>query len=80
LAAVLAADADIPVFALGLHAACGVGRWLTHSVTSHLRICHCGNPAGRTGSASLLMPFWIGYGFLDYKDIPVATGVIAATY
>jgi len=32
------------------------------------------------GSALLLIPFWTGYGFFDYKDIPVATGVIAATY
>lgn len=32
------------------------------------------------GLALLLTPFWIGYGFFDYKDIPVATGVIAATY
>ena len=28
----------------------------------------------------LLTPFWTGYGFFDDKDIPVATGVIAATY
>jgi hypothetical protein len=32
------------------------------------------------GLTLLLTPFWIGYGFIDYKDIPVATGVIAATY
>ncbi len=32
------------------------------------------------GAALLLTPFWTGYGFFDYKDIPVATGVIAATY
>jgi hypothetical protein len=32
------------------------------------------------GAMLLLTPFWIGYGFFDYKDIPVATGVIAATY
>ena len=32
------------------------------------------------GLMLLLTPFWIGYGFIDYKDIPVATGVIAATY
>ena len=31
------------------------------------------------GTALLLTPFWTGYGFFDYKDIPVATGVIAAT-
>lgn len=32
------------------------------------------------GLTLLLTPFWIGYGFIDYKDVPVATGVIAATY
>ena len=32
------------------------------------------------GTMLLLTPFWIGYGFFDYKDIPVATGIIAATY
>lgn len=32
------------------------------------------------GVALLTTPFWLGYGFFDYKDIPVATGVIAATY
>jgi hypothetical protein len=32
------------------------------------------------GLTLLLTPFWIGYGFFDYKDIPVATGLIAATY
>jgi hypothetical protein len=31
------------------------------------------------GTALLVTPFWIGYGFFDYKDIPVATGVVAAT-
>ena len=31
------------------------------------------------GAMLLLTPFWTGYGFFDYKDIPVATGVIAAT-
>jgi len=33
-----------------------------------------------SGLTLLLTPFWIGYGFIDYKDIPVAAGVIAATY
>lgn len=32
------------------------------------------------GAVLLLTPFWIGYGFFDYKDIPVAAGMIAATY
>jgi hypothetical protein len=32
------------------------------------------------GATLLLIPYWIGYGFFDYKDMPVATGVIAATY
>jgi len=32
------------------------------------------------GLTLLLTPFWIGYGFIDYKDTPVATGTIAATY
>lgn len=32
------------------------------------------------GLTLLLTPFWMGYGFIDYKDIPVATGAIAATY
>jgi hypothetical protein len=32
------------------------------------------------GLTLLVTPFWIGYGFFDYKDIPVATGVIASTY
>jgi hypothetical protein len=31
------------------------------------------------GTALLVTPFWIGYGFFDYKDIPVAAGVVAAT-
>jgi hypothetical protein len=31
------------------------------------------------GAALLVTPFWIGYGFFDYKDIPVATGAVAAT-
>src|SRR5581483_5705919 len=32
------------------------------------------------GAALALTPIWTGYAFFDYKDIPVATGVIAATY
>jgi hypothetical protein len=32
------------------------------------------------GATLVLIPFWTGYAFFDYKDIPVATGVIAATY
>lgn len=32
------------------------------------------------GAMLLFTPFWIGNGFFDYKDIPVATGVVAATY
>jgi hypothetical protein len=32
------------------------------------------------GITLLVTPFWIGYGFFDYKDIPVAAGVIATTY
>ncbi len=28
----------------------------------------------------LVMPSWIGYGFFDYKDVPVAAGVVAVTY
>jgi hypothetical protein len=33
-----------------------------------------------SGITLLVTPFWIGYAFFDYKDIPVATGVVAATY
>src|ERR1700712_77190 len=32
------------------------------------------------GTMLLLIPYWTGSGFFDDKDIPVATGVIAATY
>ena len=32
------------------------------------------------GITLLVMPSWIGYGFFDDKDIPVAAGVVAATY
>jgi hypothetical protein len=32
------------------------------------------------GITLLVTPFWIGYGFFDYKDMPVAAGVIATTY
>lgn len=31
------------------------------------------------GAALALTPIWTGYAFFDYKDIPIATGVIAAT-
>jgi hypothetical protein len=32
------------------------------------------------GIALLVTPVWIGYGFFDYKDVPVATGLVAVTY
>ena len=32
------------------------------------------------GIALVVTPAWIGYAFFDYKDVPVALGVIAATY
>jgi hypothetical protein len=32
------------------------------------------------GIALLVTPFWVGYGFFDYKDMPVAAGLVAATY
>ena len=32
------------------------------------------------GIVLLVTPFWVGYGFFDYKDMPVAAGIVAATY
>ena len=53
--------------------------WLKEAV--HISLVTADRDAGFLAGATLLLtPFWIGYGFFDYKDIPVATGVIAATY
>ena len=30
--------------------------------------------------ALLVIPVWIGYGFFDYKDMPVAAGLVGSVY
>jgi hypothetical protein len=38
------------------------------------------NTAVVAALALLVTPVWIGYGFFDYKDLPVAAGLIASVY
>jgi hypothetical protein len=59
-------------------AASVAGAWYTGRLvarlTGHLELRHI------AASAMLLTPVWLGYGLFDYKDVPIATGFLAALY
>lgn len=69
-------------FPLLLHASAFVSALAASRLAGRLVALETGAPALGEGAAAalLLIPSWIGYGFFDYKDMPVAAGVIAAVY